>query len=85
VLPLVWRSAHVVPIYKNGSQRCPSNYRPVIHCHQDFESIIKDFMFNHLKTNKLISDMQHGFMPRRSFKAQLLSVLNKWTSILEER
>jgi len=40
-------------------------------------------MFNHLKTNELISDMQHGFIPHRSCKSQLLSVLNKWTSILE--
>jgi len=31
-----------------------------------------------------MSDLQHGFMPHRSCKSQLLSVLNKWTSILVE-
>jgi len=27
--------------------------------------------------------MQYGFIPKRSCKSQLLSVLNEWTSILE--
>jgi len=40
-------------------------------------------MFNHLKTNDVISYMQHGFMPYKSCKSQLLCVLNKWTSTLE--
>ena len=77
--PLDWRSARVVPIYKNGSRHCPSNYRPVSFTSiviEVFESIIKEFMFNHLKTNELISDMQYGFIPHRSCKSQLLSVLN---------
>ena len=40
-------------------------------------------MFCHLKTNELISDMQYGFMPHRPCTSQLVSVLSKWTFILE--
>ena len=51
-----------------GSRQCPSNYRPVSLTSiviKIFESLIKDFMFNHLKTNKLISNMQyHDFLER---------------------
>ena len=40
-------------------------------------------MFCHLKTNEPISDIQYGFMPLRPCKSQLVSVLSKYTFILE--
>ena len=72
-------------LYQSGSWQCPNNYCPIrlTSIIKIFESIVKDFVFNHLKSHELISNMQYGFIPKRSCKSQLLSVLNKWTSILK--
>ena len=50
---------------KQGSKKLPENYRPVsfiyIPCKM-MESIIKDKVMDHLISNQLIKDTQHGFM-----------------------
>jgi hypothetical protein len=65
-VPREWKSATVVPIHKKGSKREAGNYRPVsltsIPC-KVLESVIKDRMMEHLISNSLIKDTQHGFMP----------------------
>ena len=42
-LPSDWKTAHVTPIFKKGSRKCPTNYRPIsltsIPCN-NFEKII---------------------------------------------
>ena len=40
---------------------------------------------DHLLSNKLISQHQHGFVPGRTCTTQLLEALDSWTSILDER
>jgi hypothetical protein len=68
-VPREWKSATVVPIHKKGSKREAGNYRPVyltsIPC-KVLESVIKDRMMEHLISNNLIKDTQHGLMPGRS-------------------
>ena len=39
---------------------------------------------NHMKTNKLFTNEQHGFLPNRSCVTQLLLIINHWTKLLDE-
>ena len=38
----------------------------------------------HMESNHLLTDVQHGFVPGRSCSTQLLTVLEDWTSALED-
>ena len=87
VIPADWRKANVSPIHKKGRKDSPNNYRPVsltsVPC-KIMESIVRDAVVEHLETNTLISDHQHGFVQRRSCLTNLLEVLEAWTRILDE-
>ena len=80
-LPRQWKTSVISPIYKKGSKNLPSNYRPIsltsVIC-RVFEKIISNHILNHLLINQLISNNQHGFLPRRSTITQLLDATNDW-------
>ncbi len=85
-LPDIWKTANVTAIYKKGDKTVAGNYRPVsltCICCKVLESIIRDSMMDHLLNNKLISDKQFGFVPKRSTVLQLLHVLDEWTETLD--
>ena len=67
IIPLEWKEANVVPIFKKGSKTLVENYRPIsLTCvvMKVFERIIKDEILVH--TKHLIDERQHGFMENRS-------------------
>ena len=68
-IPVDWKRANVVPIYKKGDRSEVGNYRPVsltsLSC-KALESIIKDKIIDFLDENELISDTQHGFLFNKS-------------------
>ena len=77
-----WKQAIVCPIFKKGSRKLPSNYRPVSLtsvCCKVMESIVYESMVFFLRSNSLISKDQFGFLARRSTCTQLLITLNEWT------
>ena len=85
--PEDWRSANVTPIFKKGDRNDPANYRPVSLTSQVckvLESIVREKMFEHLKSNNLLSNEQHGFREGRSCLSNLLTTLEDWTNILED-
>ena len=86
-IPDDWKSGVITSIFKKGDKSDPGNYRPVsltcIIC-KILESIIFDFIINHLRKNKLISKSQYGFISRRSASLQLLTVIETWCNILDE-
>ena len=87
-LPKVWKQAIVFAIHKNGNKSEPENYKPIslacIAC-KPFEQIIREHIFELLKENNLLSERQYGFISGRSTVLQLLTVLEKWTKIFDER
>ncbi|CAL4234819.1 unnamed protein product [Meganyctiphanes norvegica] len=84
--PEDWRKANITPIFKKGNRNDPANYRPVSLTSQVckvLETIVREQLFNHLKSNNLLSEEQHGFREGRSCLSNLLTTLEDWTSILE--
>ena len=94
-LPQEWLHASIVPVYKGGNKDRSSveNYRPVSLtsiCCKIMEHIIYSNVMNHLQTNNILSDVQHGFRNKRSCESQLLLTTNDfcqfcqfvWTTIL---
>jgi len=68
-VPLLWKKAHVVPIFKKGLASSRKNYRPVsltCICCKLMESIISDAILAYLRANNLITKEQFGFLSKRS-------------------
>jgi hypothetical protein len=80
-IPRQWKTAHITPVFKKGNRSCPKNYRPIsqtsVLCRL-LEKIISGNILDHLYKNNLLSQEQHGFLPRRSTTTQLLKTLNTW-------
>ena len=86
--PEDWRRANVAPILKKGDRNNPANYRPISLTSQVckvLESIVRDKLTEHMKDNNILSDAQHGFREGRSCLSNLLTTLEDWTKILEEK
>ena len=87
-LPIEWKTAHVVPIFKSGEQTAVDNYRPVSLNSvvvKSLERLVHNHIMSFLSDNKLLCDNQHGFRPLRSCVTQLLQLVHGWLRILEER
>ena len=87
VLPDEWKCANITALFKKGDKKYAGNYRPVsltsVIC-KVLESIIRGCFVEHMKSNKLFSDKQFGFISGRSTVLQLIQVLDQWTEILDE-
>ena len=86
-LPEEWKVGKISAIFKKGNKSSPGNYRPVsltaILC-KVLESIVRDEIVVHFKSNNLFSSKQFGFLSGRSTVFQLLKVLDIWTDILDQ-
>ena len=85
-IPDDWKEGCITAIFKKGSRKHASNYRPVsltcILC-KLLESFVRDHIVSHMKNNGLFSNRQYGFLSGRSTTLQLLYVLERWTEILD--
>ena len=79
VLPLIWKRAHVCPIFKKGNRSDPRNYCPVsltsIVC-KTMEHILYSQMTHHFESNNILVDVQFGFRSHHSCESQLLITVN---------
>ena len=68
IVPLEWKEANIIPLFKKGSRNKSENYRPVsltsVIC-KLLERLIKDHLVDFLVKNKLINPSQHGFLKAR--------------------
>ena len=75
VLPEVWKSAWITPIFKKGSRCTASNYRPVsltsVAC-KLLEHILCSHIRNHLDRHGILCPNQHGFRKKLSCESQLI-------------
>ena len=78
--------AHIIPIHKGGHQGLPANYRPIALTSliiKLFEKIVRTNIAEHLDSNNLLNNSQHGFRKGRSCVSQLLNHYDKILSLLE--
>jgi hypothetical protein len=78
-LPKDWRDANISSIFKKGDKHQAENYRPVsltsVPC-KILEHIICTHMMKHLETNKILTNLNHGFRSGYSCETQLITTLN---------
>ncbi|CAH8620209.1 unnamed protein product [Dicrocoelium dendriticum] len=68
-VPKMWRHEIITPICKSGSRIEPVNYRPITLLpviSKIMESIVAEALMEHLKNNKILVQVQHGFHQSRS-------------------
>ena len=77
VIPMLFKKAAIVPIFKSGDKTQASNYRPIslpsVVC-KVFERVIRKQVFSYLPGHNFLNDNQHGFRGGRSCLSDLLDV-----------
>ena len=87
IVPLAWKEANILPLFKKGSRNKCVNYRPVS---QTFviskfvETIISDHMMDFLIKHKLINPSQHGFLKAKSCLTNLLCFFEEITKWVDD-
>jgi len=86
-LPDDWKRANIIPVFKKGVSLDPGNYQPIsltsIVC-KVFESIFREDIIKHLTSNNLLSDSQHGSLPKRSCTTRLLAAMEYCTNKIQQ-
>ncbi|KAK4805322.1 hypothetical protein QYF61_018185 [Mycteria americana] len=86
-VPVDWRLANVMPIYKKGQKEDPGNYRPVSLTSvtgKVMEQIILSAITWHIQDNQVTRPSEHGFMKGRSCFTNLISFYDKVTCLVDE-
>ena len=76
-LPNIWKVATVNPIFKKGSKKLPTNYRPISLTsvvYKLLEHIISSKIHCQVENHNILSDNQHGFRSERSCESQLVYI-----------
>ena len=72
VFPERWRQANIIPLFKKGDKKEPSNYRSISLLPlfgKILERVVFAELFKHV--SPVLSQQQHGFIPRRSCSTNL--------------
>ena len=87
-LPMDWKRANIVPIFKGGSKDDPLNFRPVSLTSvvaKMCEKIIKYRWVKYLEDNMTITNKQFGFREGRSCVTNLISFYSRVIDVIQER
>ena len=83
-----WSLANNCPLFKKSDRSLARNYRPVsltcVPC-KFLEHIGCSNIMAHLDEYKLLSDRQHAFRKGHSPETKLITVINDWAKILNNR
>ena len=86
IVPVQWKEANVVPVFKKGDPTNASNYRPISLLpviSKNFERCIYNKIIDNIRPQ--ITKHQHGFLARSSTNTQLLTFFSKINNILDSR
>ncbi len=86
IVPLEWKGANIIPLFKKGSRNKSVNYRPVsltsVIC-KLLETIIRDHMMDFL-IKQLLNQSQHGFLKATSCLTNFLWFFQEITKWVDE-
>lgn len=88
IFPTAWKYSIVVPIPKSGDVNDPSNYRPISLLpvlSKLLEKIVASQLIQHLESNTLLSNSQHGFRPKLSTSSALLTLTKNLYSNIDHK
>ncbi len=73
-VPLEWKLVNVTLIHKKGDKSQAEKYRPIslTVVGKRLKTIVTNHISNHLESNNLLIDTQHGFRRHRSCLTNLL-------------
>ena len=87
IVPLEWKEANIISLFKKGSRNKSVNYRPVsltsVIC-KLLETIIRDHMMDFLIKHILINPSQHGFLKARSCLSNVLCFFEEITKWMDD-
>ena len=75
IVPSIWKTANVCPVFKKGKLFEVMNYRPVsltCICCKIMEHIVISHIMNHADKHNNLYKMQHGFRKKLSCETQLV-------------
>ena len=80
--------SRITPIYKNGIETDPNNYRP-ISILSPFGKVLERLVYNQLEQflakNKLIFDYQFGFRKGHSTEQAILEITDNLKSAIDDK
>ena len=82
VVPMLWKVASVVPVFKKPPKSNPCNYRPVSLLpllSKAMESVVNHQLVAYLERYHLLPDSQYGFRQGRGTADVLTTLQNEWT------
>ena len=88
VFPDNWKTAIVLPLFKNGEKQIPANYRPIALLStvgKVFERVVFKNMFNFFFSNNLFYKFQSGFTLGHSTLHQLIEIYHNICIALEDK
>ena len=87
VIPIEWKTANVIPIFKKGDKQKAENYRPVsltsVSC-KLLEHIMCSNILKHLDKFNILTDAQHGFRKARSCESQLITTIEDLAKSIDD-
>ncbi|CAB3998795.1 Hypothetical predicted protein [Paramuricea clavata] len=88
IFPDEWKTARVIPLYKNGQRNMPGNYRPISvlpTISKIMERILYDQLYDYFTKFGHLSDCQFGFRKFHSTTTALLDCTNEWYMNLDRK
>ena len=87
VIPVCWKTATVMPIFKSGCREDPSNYRPISilpTVAKLAERVVCTQLLEYLISYDVLCDEQHGFRPGRSTESAMLDAVSYLTTGMDQ-
>lgn len=88
MVPQKFKLAKIIPVYKNGSEVCVNNYRPIALL-SVFNKILEKLMFSRLMSfinqSNLLYNKQFGFRQNHSTLHAILSTTDKVQKAIDDR
>ena len=84
IFPVSWKTARVIPIYKEGEKSERSNYKPISVLSTLFAKLIYDQLYQYLERGGFLTSDQSRFRALHSSATRILTCTDDWYSGMDE-